>query len=64
LIFQIFYPGTQYFEINMRENEVVLRPARMHIQGETLKNVREKIRRLGLKEDIISEAIKKTRNHA
>jgi hypothetical protein len=58
------FPGTQYFEINMRENEVVLRPARMRIQGETLKNVREKIRRLGLKEDIISEAIKKTRNHA
>ena len=58
------FPGTQYFEIGTRENEVILRPARMCIQGETLKEVRNKIRNLGLKEDIISEAIRNTRNNA
>lgn len=58
------FPGTQYFEIGTRENEVILRPARMYIQGETLKEVRNKIRNLGLKEDIISEAIRNTRNNA
>jgi len=30
------FPGTRYFEIAQRENEVVLRPARIAVQGETL----------------------------
>jgi hypothetical protein len=58
------FPGTQYFEIGTRENEVVLRPARMLVQGDTLKRVRDKIKSLGLKEDIVTEAIRNTRNNA
>jgi hypothetical protein len=58
------FPGTQYFEIGTRENEVVLRPVRMVVIGETLKEVRKKIKSLGLKEDIVNEAIRNTRNNA
>jgi hypothetical protein len=55
------FPGTRYFEIAQRENEVVLRPARIAVQGETLERVREKIRRLGLTEDVVSEAVRSAR---
>ena len=58
------FPGIQFFEIGTRENEVVLRPARMLVQGDILKRVRDKIKSLGLKEDIVTEAIRNTRNNA
>jgi hypothetical protein len=55
------FPGTRYFEIAEREREVVLRPARIAVQGETLERVREKIRALGLTEDVVSEAVRSAR---
>jgi hypothetical protein len=51
------FPDTEYFEIETRDEEVILRPARIAVRGETLKRVREKIKKLGLTEDIIHEAI-------
>lgn len=55
------FPGTRYFEIAERGREVVLRPARIAVQGETLQRVREKIRGLGITEDIVSEAVRSAR---
>ena len=55
------FPGTSYFEIAERDNEVVLRPARMAVHGETLERVREKIRGLGLTENVVSDAVKSVR---
>ena len=55
------FPGTRYFEIAERGSEVVLRPARIAVQGETLERVREKIRALGLTEDVVSEAVRSAR---
>jgi len=55
------FPGTRYFEIAQRGSEVVLRPAHIAVQGETLERVREKIRSLGITEAVVAEAVKSAR---
>ena len=57
------FPKTRYFEITARESEVVLRPARISVQGDALKRVRDKINKLGLTEDVIPDAITSARFH-
>lgn len=54
-------PDVQYFEISVREGEVVLRPAVVSASGERLKAVRAKIRALGLSEKDVDDAITWTR---
>jgi virulence-associated protein VagC len=57
------FPNTEYFEIAEKENELVLRPVTMQIQGETLNKFREKIAAYGITEEIIPKAIKYARDH-
>ncbi len=51
-------PPTEYFDVTVREEEVVLRPVAMTAPGERLREVREKIRRLGLTEADLTAAIR------
>ena len=51
-------PPTEYFEVTVREGEVVLRPVAVSTPGERLRSVREKIRRLGLTEADVTAAIR------
>jgi hypothetical protein len=50
-------PDVQYFEIPVREGEVVLRPAVVSAPGERLSAVRTKMRALGLSEKDVDDAI-------
>lgn len=50
-------PDVKYFEVSLREGEVVLKPVVMSAPGEQLKAVRAKIRALGLTEKEVEEAI-------
>ena len=43
-------PATDYFDVSVRDGEVVLTPVVVSASGERLRAVREKIRRLGLTE--------------
>jgi hypothetical protein len=56
------FPGTEYFELAQRDNELVLRPARMQVPGRALERVRDKIASFGITEDIIPGAIREVRN--
>ncbi len=51
-------PPTEYFDVTVREGEVVLSPVAMTAPGERLRVVREKIRRLGLTEKDLTAAIR------
>ncbi len=51
-------PPTEYFDVTVREGEVVLRPVAVTAPGERLRAVREKIRRLGLTEADLTAAIR------
>lgn len=50
-------PDVQYFEVSVREGEVVLRPAVVRASGERLKVVRTKMRALGLSEKHVDDAV-------
>ena len=50
-------PDVAYFEVSLREGEIVLKPAMVSAAGGRLKTVRAKIRALGLSEKDIEDAI-------
>jgi len=51
-------PETDYFDISLRENEIILKPVKIMPAGSNLKAVREKIASLGLSELDIKKAVK------
>jgi len=51
-------PETDYFDISLRENEIILKPVKIMPAGSNLKTVREKIASLGLSELDIKKAVK------
>ena len=55
-------PDAEYFDVSLRDGEVVLRPVVISAPGERLKAVREKIRGLGLVEKDVEGAIRWARS--
>jgi hypothetical protein len=51
-------PGVDYFDVSVREGEVVLRPVVVSPTGERLRMVRAKVKALGLTEKDIDAAIR------
>ena len=51
-------PETNYFEVTLRGEEIVLRPVRVESSEARLNQVRAKIKALGLTEKDINEAIR------
>lgn len=52
------FPGVEYFDVSLRDGEIVLCPVVLARPVERLKEVRAKIRRLGLTEKAVEEAIR------
>jgi hypothetical protein len=55
-------PDADYFEVFLRDGEVILRPLVISTADERLKMVREKIRSLGLAEKDVEGAIRWARS--
>ena len=55
-------PDTDYFELSLRGEEIVLKPVRIEGSGARLKRVRAKIKALGLTEKDIDDAIRWARD--
>ena len=53
-------PQVEYFDIEVREGVVILKPVKVY--GTDLAGIREKIRKLGLSEDCVSEAVRWARS--
>jgi hypothetical protein len=51
-------PEVEYFEVSLRDGEVVLKPVVVRTRGERLKAVRAKIKALGLTEKDVEDAIR------
>ena len=52
------FPGVEYFDVSLRDGEIVLSPVVVARVAERLKAVRTKIKRLGLAETAVEEAIR------
>ena len=53
-------PDVQYFDVDYAEGKILLKPLRIY--GTDLGEVREKIKRLGLSENCVDEAVRWARS--
>jgi bifunctional DNA-binding transcriptional regulator/antitoxin component of YhaV-PrlF toxin-antitoxin module len=53
-------PDVQYFEVALKDGVVMLKP--LEVYGTNLKEIRTKIKKLGLQENTVKEAIKWARS--
>ena len=51
-------PNVEYFEVSLRDGDVILRPVTVTPPGERLRDVRAKIKGLGLTEKDVEKAIR------
>jgi len=53
------FPGTEYFDVTVKGQEIRLRPVRIEVGGTAgLERIREKMRRLGVGEGDVSAAVR------
>ena len=52
------FQETDYFDITVKDNSIILKPVRITTTESTLESVRDKIAALGLKDDDIKKAIR------
>jgi bifunctional DNA-binding transcriptional regulator/antitoxin component of YhaV-PrlF toxin-antitoxin module len=55
-------PQTDYFEVSLRGEEIVLKPVSFHATGTRLERVRAKMKDLGVTEKDVDAAIRWARN--
>ena len=56
------FPDAEYFDISIRDNKILLMPAKITPMRPTLEGIREKIKKLGLTEKDVTEAIRWARS--
>ena len=54
-------PRVEYFDVGMKDGVVILKPVKVY--GTDLEGIREKIRKLGLSEDCVTEAVSWARSN-
>ncbi|MBI5576390.1 MAG: AbrB/MazE/SpoVT family DNA-binding domain-containing protein [Deltaproteobacteria bacterium] len=58
------FPGTEYFDVQVKGRAILLRPVRIEAEGERsgIDAIREKIRKLRLTEKDVAKAVRWARN--
>jgi bifunctional DNA-binding transcriptional regulator/antitoxin component of YhaV-PrlF toxin-antitoxin module len=56
------FPDTQYFDVDIEDGRIILLPVKMQPVKATLEDVRGKMRRLGVSEADVGEAIRWARS--
>jgi len=51
------FPDTQYFDVRVEENQILLMPVKIVPVGSALENVRDKIKKLGITGEDVDKAI-------
>ncbi len=56
------FPDAQYFDVSIKDSKILLMPVKITPVGSTLGGVRDKMRRLGITEKDVGEAIQWARS--
>ena len=56
------FPDTEYFDVSIEDNRILLMPVKIIPVGSPLDSVRDKIRKLGITEKDVGEAIQWARS--
>ena len=51
------FPDTVYFDVSLADNQIVLRPVKIALADSTLEKARLKMKKLGLTERDVAEAV-------
>ncbi|MGA1842351.1 MAG: AbrB/MazE/SpoVT family DNA-binding domain-containing protein [bacterium] len=51
------FPDTEYFDVKVEERKIILMPVKITPADITLEGVREKIKKLGISESDVAEAV-------
>lgn len=51
------FPGVEYFDVQKRDQEIILKPVRIGSAGEELEGIRKKIAKLGITQKDIDGAV-------
>ena len=57
-------PDSDYFEVSLRGEEIILKPVRIEGSGERLRKIRSKMKALGITEKDIEEAVRWARGRS
>ena len=52
------FPDAQYFDVLVQDRKIIVLPVKIMPAGSTLEKVREKMRRLGITEEDVGEAVR------
>ena len=56
------FPNAQYFDVRVQDQKIVLQPVKIMPTTSTLEKVREKMRKLGMTEKDVGEAVRWARS--
>ncbi|MBI5212472.1 MAG: AbrB/MazE/SpoVT family DNA-binding domain-containing protein [Nitrospirae bacterium] len=52
------FPDAEYFDVSVKERKIILMPVRIIPADAALEGVRDKLKKLGITEDAVDEAVK------
>jgi len=52
------FPDTEYFDVTVKERKIILMPVKITHADVTLEGVRDKLKKLGITESGVTEAVK------
>ena len=52
------FPDTDYFDVTVKERKIILMPVKITPADKTLDSVRDKLKKLGVTESDVTEAVK------
>ena len=55
------FADIDYFDVSLKDRAIILKPVKITPAGETLKDVRDKLKKLGISEKDVTDAVKWSR---
>ena len=52
-----FFPETEYFDVSVQDEKIILMPVKITPSVRTLEGIREKMKKLGIMEGDVTEAV-------
>jgi hypothetical protein len=52
------FPDAEYFDVSVKDRKIILMPVRITPADAALEGIRDKLKRLGITEDVVAEAVK------
>ena len=52
------FPDAEYFDVSVKDRKIILMPVKITPADAALEGIRDKLKKLGITEDVVDEAVK------